>query len=78
MEGLFAFFLESSFLALLVWGERRLGRRGHFAAAVALLIWQLRCRPGYQLWPFGFPRPQGHLVPAQPRQLPDTEDLLRP
>ena len=28
MEGMFAFFLESSFLALLVWGERRLGRAG--------------------------------------------------
>jgi cytochrome d ubiquinol oxidase subunit I len=37
MEGLFAFFLESSFFALLVWGEERLGRRRHFAAAVALL-----------------------------------------
>jgi len=36
MEGLFAFFLESTFLGLLVFGERRLGRRGHFAAAVAL------------------------------------------
>jgi cytochrome d ubiquinol oxidase subunit I len=36
MEGLFAFFLESSFLGLLVFGERRLSRRGHFAAAVAL------------------------------------------
>ncbi len=36
MEGLFAFFLESSFLALLVFGERRLGPRGHFAAALAL------------------------------------------
>jgi cytochrome d ubiquinol oxidase subunit I len=36
MEGLFAFFLESSFLSLLVWGEKRLGPRGHFAAAVAL------------------------------------------
>ena len=35
MEGLFAFFLESSFFALLVWGERRLGRRGHFLAALA-------------------------------------------
>ena len=33
MEGIFAFFLESSFLALLVWGERRLGPRGHFLAA---------------------------------------------
>jgi cytochrome d ubiquinol oxidase subunit I len=38
MEGLFAFFLESSFLSLLVWGERRLGQKGHFAAAVALWI----------------------------------------
>jgi cytochrome d ubiquinol oxidase subunit I len=37
MEGLFAFFLESSCIALLVWGERRLGRVGHFLAAVALL-----------------------------------------
>jgi len=36
MEGVFAFFLESSFLALLVWGERRLGRIGHFYAALAL------------------------------------------
>src|SRR5262249_3500742 len=36
MEGLFAFFLESSFLGLLVFGERRLGRRGHFVAALAL------------------------------------------
>lgn len=38
MEGLFAFFLESSFLALLVFGERRLGRRGHFLAALALFF----------------------------------------
>src|SRR5215471_13327453 len=38
MEGLFAFFLESSFLSLLVWGERRLSRRGHFLAAVALFL----------------------------------------
>jgi len=36
MEGLFAFFLESSFLAVLVWGERRVGRVGHFLASVAL------------------------------------------
>lgn len=36
MEGIFAFFLESSFLALLVFGERRLTPRQHFAAAVAL------------------------------------------
>src|SRR5262245_41650740 len=36
MEGIFAFFLESSFLALLVWGEKRLGPRNHFLAALAL------------------------------------------
>lgn len=38
MEGIFAFFLESSFLYLLVWGERRLGPRRHFLAAVALFV----------------------------------------
>jgi cytochrome d ubiquinol oxidase subunit I len=38
MEGMFAFFLESSFLGLLVWGERKLSRRGHFGAALALWI----------------------------------------
>ena len=38
MEGIFAFFLESSFLALLVWGERRLGPKRHDAAAMALWI----------------------------------------
>jgi cytochrome d ubiquinol oxidase subunit I len=38
MEGLFAFFLESSFLGLLVFGEKRLSRRGHFAAAAALFV----------------------------------------
>ncbi|TMQ73842.1 MAG: cytochrome ubiquinol oxidase subunit I [Candidatus Eisenbacteria bacterium] len=37
MEGLFAFFLESSFLTLLVWGERRVGRIGHWLASLALL-----------------------------------------
>jgi len=38
MEGLFAFFLESSFLFLLVWGERRLSKIGHFFTAVALFV----------------------------------------
>ena len=36
MEGMFAFFLESSFLALLIWGERRLGPRRHFMVSLAL------------------------------------------
>ena len=38
MEGLFAFFLESSFLALLVYGEQALGPRKHLGAAVALFL----------------------------------------
>ncbi|MCI0451773.1 MAG: cytochrome ubiquinol oxidase subunit I [Candidatus Latescibacteria bacterium] len=38
MEGLFAFFLESGFIAILVWGEKRVGPRGHFLAALALWI----------------------------------------
>src|SRR5260370_28603204 len=38
MEGLFAFFLESSFLSVLVWGERRLSKTGHFFAAAALFF----------------------------------------
>jgi cytochrome d ubiquinol oxidase subunit I len=38
LESLFAFFLESSFLALLVWGERRLSPRAHFGAALALFV----------------------------------------
>jgi cytochrome d ubiquinol oxidase subunit I len=36
MEGMFAFFLESSFLGLFLFGERRLGPRGH--AAVTFLV----------------------------------------
>ncbi len=38
LEGLFAFFLESSFLAMLVWGEQKLGPKKHFAAALALFV----------------------------------------
>ena len=38
MEGIFAFFLESSVLALLVFGEKRLGPKRHLAAAVALFV----------------------------------------
>ena len=36
MEGVFAFFLESSFLGLFLFGEKRLSRRAHMAAAVAV------------------------------------------
>jgi cytochrome bd ubiquinol oxidase subunit I len=38
MESMFAFFLESTFLGLLVWGEEKLGPKKHFLAALALFI----------------------------------------
>jgi len=38
MEGLYAFFLESSFLAVLAFGERRVGRIGHWLASIALFV----------------------------------------
>ena len=38
MEGVFAFFLESTFLGLFLFGEKRLGPRRHLAAAVALAL----------------------------------------
>ncbi len=38
MEGVFAFFLESSFLGAFLFGEKKLGRRGHFAVALGLFI----------------------------------------
>jgi cytochrome d ubiquinol oxidase subunit I len=38
MEGMFAFFLESSFLGLFLFGEERLGRTGHFLAAFMLFF----------------------------------------
>jgi cytochrome d ubiquinol oxidase subunit I len=36
MEGVFAFFLESSFLGLLLYGERRLGRKLHWLTSLLL------------------------------------------
>ena len=38
MEGVFAFFLESSFLGLFLFGERRLGHRGHWLAAALVFL----------------------------------------
>jgi cytochrome d ubiquinol oxidase subunit I len=37
LEGMLAFFLESSFLGLLLWGEKRFGPRIHMLSAWALL-----------------------------------------
>src|ERR1700678_1056318 len=38
MEGMFAFFLESAFIGALIWGEKRLGTRFHFLAALAVAL----------------------------------------
>jgi len=38
MEGVFAFFLESSFLGLFLFGEKKLGQIGHFAAAFMVFL----------------------------------------
>src|ERR1041384_1350125 len=38
MEGVFSFFLESAFLGLFLYGEKRLSPRGHWWAAVAVFL----------------------------------------
>lgn len=38
MEGVFAFFLESSFLGLFLFGEKKLGQVGHFISAVFVFL----------------------------------------
>ncbi|MFQ5864767.1 MAG: cytochrome ubiquinol oxidase subunit I [bacterium] len=38
MEGVFAFFLESSFLGLFLFGEKKLGQVGHFFAAFMVFL----------------------------------------
>src|SRR5258705_8139996 len=38
MEGMFAFFLESAFLGLFLYGEKRLSPRAHWFSAVAVFL----------------------------------------
>ena len=38
LEGVYSFFLESAFLGLVLFGEKRLGPRGHFVATVLLFL----------------------------------------
>src|SRR5262245_33818933 len=38
MEGMFAFFAESAFLGLFLFGEKRLGPKGHMGAAVMVFV----------------------------------------
>ena len=45
MEGVFSFFLESSFLGLMVFGEKRLGQVGHWFATA--LVWLGSWASGY-------------------------------
>ncbi len=45
MEGIFSFFLESSFLGLFLFGEKKLGRVGHWWAA--FLVWLGSWLSGY-------------------------------
>src|SRR5919197_6338800 len=45
MEGMFAFFLESAFLGLFLYGEKKLSPRGHWWCAVAVFLGS---------WIFGF------------------------
>jgi cytochrome d ubiquinol oxidase subunit I len=45
MEGIFSFFLESSFLGLFLFGEKKLGRLGHWWAA--FLVWLGSWLSGY-------------------------------
>src|ERR1700737_4103179 len=45
MEGIFSFFLESSFLGLFLFGEKRLGRMGHWLSA--FLVWLGSWLSGY-------------------------------
>jgi cytochrome bd ubiquinol oxidase subunit I len=38
MEGVFSFFLESSFLGLFLFGEKRLGPKGHWASSLMMFL----------------------------------------
>ena len=62
MEGVFAFFLESSFLYLLIYQEKKLGALGHWGASLAMFCgtWL----SGYFIVTTGafMQHPQGHLV----------------
>ena len=44
MEGVFSFFLESSFLGLFLFGEKRLGPKGHWLAAFMVFLGLLAFR----------------------------------
>ncbi len=68
MEGMFAFFLESTFLGVLVFGEQRIGRRAHFLVSLALFLgswlsgYFIVCTNAFMQFPVGYARaPDGTL-----------------
>jgi cytochrome d ubiquinol oxidase subunit I len=66
MEGVFAFFLEAAFLYFLLYGEKRLGPRGHWAAALLVFLgswlsgYFIICTNAWMQHPVGYvPGPHG-------------------
>jgi cytochrome d ubiquinol oxidase subunit I len=62
MEGVFSFFLESAFLSMLLFGEKRLGQRVHWITSLLLLIgtwlsgYFIICTNAWMQHPVGFER----------------------
>ena len=60
MEGVFAFFLESTFLYALLFGERRMGQKLHFGAALLVFAgtwlsgWFIICTNAFMQHPVGY------------------------
>ena len=60
MEGVFAFFLEATFLYFLLYGERQVGRLGHWAAALLVFLgswlsgYFIICTNAWMQHPVGF------------------------
>ena len=76
MEGMFAFFLESAFIGALIWGEKRLGPRFHFLAAVAVALgswlsgYFILVTNAFMQHPVGYSiEPDGSLGICQPQRL---------
>ncbi len=80
MEGMFAFFAESAFLGLFLFGEKRLGPRAHFASAFMVFVgswlsgYFIVTTNAFMQHPVGYAvAPDGHLVIAS-----FSEYLLNP
>ena len=77
MEGMFAFFLESALIGVLLYGEKRLGPRAHFAAAVGLAVGSWLSAYFILVTNAFMQHPVGHAVaPDGTLQLADLSDYL--